>query len=1192
MQVYDWGCAEGEAVHKLSQYLFPAEIRGVDVSETAIRHAKRKYPDYVFESNDWLGNPISAANEIDVIFSSNTLEHFHNPFEILFSQLTTVASKYIILLVPFEENPEQMHEEHFFRFTSQRIPLFRDKWECVFFKVINAGILPDSQWGGCQSLIVYASNDRKAIYKPHVNIDMLQGFLSTSYPSGDSQETKEWPGKITLYSTIEQLREHIKYLTQERDTLSDVTKQQENKIQEQAAQIKAKTHQVEALSARSENQSRQIQEQAAQIKAKRNQVEALSAQTETQVSQIGFYKSALDKIHSHTSEAINTLNVLKTRKGVKIAKLINYVRWNVMKGKFGHRLKSIGRLFRRSASSHASLSQMHFLDGLDESLRTIQYQCLTEVKPKPELVSPEKKSSSNNKVRGDADKPLVSIVLPVCNQADLLADSIDSIICQSYGNWELFIINDGSTDGIEEVFEQYADHSKILLLTQENQQLPKALSNAFQFATGKYVTWTSADNLMGEKQLERFVEFLEANLGSDMVYSDYYAIDDNGDMLIAPEFRPHNRNASDTPEIHLPRDPSPINGYSDNFIGPSFMYRRSAMNIIGDYDPKLGVEDYDYWMRINALLKIEHLGTDELLYYYRVHDNSLNARAKELKIFDAVTELMNYEKQRSEFYGKQVDIVTSSEFASLHSNRFGDVNSIDLSVYDTTGLKSEKRILLLNAEDIYKAGSLAGQFDCICAWFTEKDRNDIYKHQYTINSRVDACFCEDISTSFERLNIIHPTVIDCERKVLLNKVIAFANNRLFYDKTHSREQCETAAPEVFKVSNRKRVLLQIDEYSHGGMEQVLIDLAATLMQTETEVYICICTPPDVRPEQIDDRIKLMYLDPVDKEACYERLLIEHKIDLVNAHYSTFGADICSKLDITFVQTIHNMYFWFDEDQKSSYLRNDANTQAYICVSNNVAWYANEVLHLPEEKTIVINNGVDTDLFRYDPETRQKARSNFGFDEDDYVLLNLASLYAVKGQKHLMEAFVKASNICPNLKLIIAGHIAEPSYYEQMVKMISDEGISDKVIHGKRFDDPVELCHAADALVMPSFWEGCSLAIAEAVAMGLPVLSTRVGDVENQTNMDNCVIYDLPVDMLIDLDKSDIYGLLYKKNKYLTDCIRNGLLTLYHSHKRHVSHSNCKRIDRRLAYRKYGRLFDFILAGGRPDASRKWLRNIR
>ena len=113
MIVCDWGCAEGEAVSRLGQYLSPAQVYGVDVSETAIEHASKKFPNYKFKAENWLDIKHPGDEKVDVIFSSNTLEHFHDPMSILYSHLGNIARKYIIQMIPFEEPLDQMDKEHF-----------------------------------------------------------------------------------------------------------------------------------------------------------------------------------------------------------------------------------------------------------------------------------------------------------------------------------------------------------------------------------------------------------------------------------------------------------------------------------------------------------------------------------------------------------------------------------------------------------------------------------------------------------------------------------------------------------------------------------------------------------------------------------------------------------------------------------------------------------------------------------------------------------------------------------------------------------------------------------------------------------------------------------------------------------------------------------------------------------------------
>lgn len=257
---------------------------------------------------------------------------------------------------------------------------------------------------------------------------------------------------------------------------------------------------------------------------------------------------------------------------------------------------------------------------------------------------------------------LVSIVLPVYNQAALLSSAIKSILSQSYNNFELIIVNDGSKDAIEKVVAEFINHPKITFYSQPNKGLPKTLSSGFQFARGEYWTWTSADNLMGQEQLSKQVEKLQANPQLGMVYADYVAIDDCGNPLADPNWRSHNR-PDGTHHIHLPKNTNYLNLRMDNFIGPCFMYRGWIGKLLGPYAFISGIEDYDYWMRINRLFSIEHLGIDEPLYQYRVHDNSLSAQAATHKIFQKACMLMHLETIRAKYFEEPFKFICDRQVA-------------------------------------------------------------------------------------------------------------------------------------------------------------------------------------------------------------------------------------------------------------------------------------------------------------------------------------------------------------------------------------------------------------------------------------------------------------------------------------------------------------------------------------------------
>lgn len=229
---------------------------------------------------------------------------------------------------------------------------------------------------------------------------------------------------------------------------------------------------------------------------------------------------------------------------------------------------------------------------------------------------------------------LISIVLPVYNGELFLSQSIDSILGQTYRNWELIIVNDCSMDNTLKICQDYASKDTRIKIVNNviNQKLPRSLNIGFQNAKGSYLTWTSDDNCYEDNALERLIEFLHQNTEYGMVYSDMILIDENGKNI--------GKRTSKDNQL-----------YSFNCIGASFLYTRECYEKTGEYDVnRFLVEDYEYWLRIAKSFKIGHLS--EFLYKYRFHNNSLTfsrmkqigERLLELKI-DYIDDIINHSSQ-------------------------------------------------------------------------------------------------------------------------------------------------------------------------------------------------------------------------------------------------------------------------------------------------------------------------------------------------------------------------------------------------------------------------------------------------------------------------------------------------------------------------------------------------------------------
>lgn len=209
---------------------------------------------------------------------------------------------------------------------------------------------------------------------------------------------------------------------------------------------------------------------------------------------------------------------------------------------------------------------------------------------------------------------LVSIVLPVYNGEQYLRESIDSVLAQTYTNWELLILDDGSTDQTAAIADEYVRRDSRIhyYRNPQNLRLPRNLNRGFRLSRGQYLTWTSDDNRYKPTAIERMVRALEDHPTAQFVFASCRIIDENG---VPFEYITVNKNSLKS-----------IVG-SDS-VGACFLYTREVYETVGDYDPDFKmVEDFDYWQRIFAKFHVTII--EDYLYEYRLHRASLTGTRDE-----------------------------------------------------------------------------------------------------------------------------------------------------------------------------------------------------------------------------------------------------------------------------------------------------------------------------------------------------------------------------------------------------------------------------------------------------------------------------------------------------------------------------------------------------------------------------------
>lgn len=209
---------------------------------------------------------------------------------------------------------------------------------------------------------------------------------------------------------------------------------------------------------------------------------------------------------------------------------------------------------------------------------------------------------------------LISIVLPIYNGEKYMCESIDSVINQTYQNWELLILDDCSSDNTSNIAQEYVKRDKRISYyrNEKNLRLPRNLNKGFSLARGDYLTWTSDDNRYKPTALEKMYDALQKKRKAQFVFASCRIIDGNGKEI----------------EYIMVNERSKKRIVGENPVGACFMYTRTVYEKIGNYNPDLTlVEDYDYWQRIFGYF--ETVALEEILYEYRWHDGALTSTMKQ-----------------------------------------------------------------------------------------------------------------------------------------------------------------------------------------------------------------------------------------------------------------------------------------------------------------------------------------------------------------------------------------------------------------------------------------------------------------------------------------------------------------------------------------------------------------------------------
>jgi len=656
----------------------------------------------------------------------------------------------------------------------------------------------------------------------------------------------------------------------------------------------------------------------------------------------------------------------------------------------------------------------------------------------------------------------VSVIIPTYNCDCYILKAVESVIDQSYQDWEIIVVDDGSTDNTRQILEPYWD--LIQYVYQENQGAAIARNRGCELAKGEFLAFLDSDDFFLPEKLEKQIAWFDADPTLDLVQTGWLIVDkkDEGIYGVKPW--------EEAPQLDL----QSLVLYK-SVRSSALMLRREWWERLGGFDPRFSLtEDLDFVLRL-ALKGCNLVWLKEILTCYRQHDSNLMSSGSKVM--------------------KNMEIVMEQFFARL-----------DLPQYIRDLKRAERyRCLGWVAWRMYRDGYLAEMVECL-----EKSLH------YTPFTGTETVFkwLETFRSVSQEYGIDFDTYALTNLKYWQDIVVVAANNTPQFQPAH----ISICQPQ------KARILLYSEDHGVGGLAQFNHSLMCKLVAEGYQV-ISVQTQAShpLIAEQKQLGIEHIWLD---FDTMKEFLRIAYNLDDAKKIYAQAQPDliifsdgspmanfaakqVAIKQNIPYIVTlgyIGRNYETFDRGDQIPYYEAVSYqydlAKAVVAVSQENLNLFKRIFKVPLKRGKVIYYGRPNSYFEPpNLSTRQRLRQEQGIPENAVVCFTAARLTPIKGYHYQLQAIaqLKYRPIWPQIYFVWAGpgSTTHDNLEPELRATVSKLGVEEQVkFLGQRWDI-ADWLDASDIFILSSQAEGMPLAIMEAMAKGLPVIATAVSGIPEE-----------------------------------------------------------------------------------------------
>lgn len=641
--------------------------------------------------------------------------------------------------------------------------------------------------------------------------------------------------------------------------------------------------------------------------------------------------------------------------------------------------------------------------------------------------------------------PKVSVIIPCYNLGQYLDEAVNSVLNQTFQDFEIIVVNDGSTDEFTNKLLRNYTKPKTKVIITTNQGLSAARNNGIRISSGEYICCLDSDDVYNFDFLKKTVALLEKDTEHSVGFITTW-IQVFGDANYIWQCESYH----------------PCKLALDNIVHVASLFRRECWEKNGGYATDLSsYEDWSFWISIIALgYRWECI--QEPLFNYRKRQGSMLSEANKRRtiLYNQVVE------HNKHFYIKNINIILLEAMEQI-SNKNKQIQEIK---HEAISIKEE--LQTIKNSKSYKI-FIAIKF--------------FQKYPYKMMRKI-----------IDKLFYYCIKIIKSSKKFFLpikNWIETLKIRKGFQKKI----QIEL---------NKKNILFIVPWMTVGGADKVNLDLVTYLDKSKYCIQL-ITTRESLNEwenkfRKITPNIFLLpEMYPEKSQAYYCKCIIEYlkivKIDRIIVSNSTIGYDCLPIIKqkfprIKIYDLLHGQGRRKGDGGLPKYSAGyDRWIDKRIVINNYLKNYIINEYGISEQKIKVIYNGTNLNDSTHYGKTQNFYRDQLGFSLNDFIVVYIGRLSDEKHPEIVIEIANEIVNHrgLTNIKFLIAG---EGNLKQELSKAIDKYELDSVVFPIGYIDDIPRLLLESDILILTSEMEGLPIVILESMAMGVPVIASKVGGI--------------------------------------------------------------------------------------------------